>query len=287
MKRIVVLLLILNVSFIVGAGLLQEAAATTDGNLEIVYWQSVEASGNIDMYRAYIKKFPNGAFVDLAKIKIKALESNSQQATAARPQRTHTPPVPSPPPGSMLRAVPKTLEKDELKKMVLKHGFYDYHLNGSGDFKNILRDNKNGTVTDDATGLVWEKVGSYYKLTQKEANRYIDDLNRKKFAGRSDWRLPTVEELASLIDRKPHGAGYAFYIDSIFGNKDGNWLDSCWTSDKFDKAQSADHTAWVVDFYKRSIKAAYWYDDIYDSNQQDPTYDRNYVRAVSAAKQLP
>ena len=68
-------------------------------------------------------------------------------------------------------------------------------------------DNGNGTVTDSATGLVWQKCsngmnatscsGSVSTLTWSSAITYCEGLT---LGGRSDWRLPNINELGSIID---------------------------------------------------------------------------------------
>ena len=60
-----------------------------------------------------------------------------------------------------------------------------------------------GTVVDAATGLQWQRVGSDYPVTWRKAHTYVADINTTGFAGASDWRLPSVDELASLLDRPP------------------------------------------------------------------------------------
>jgi hypothetical protein len=63
-------------------------------------------------------------------------------------------------------------------------------------------DNKNGTVTDSTTGLVWQKADSFHELKKGlnwyDALEYITRKNSEKFAGRDDWRLPTLKELNGL-----------------------------------------------------------------------------------------
>ena len=44
-------------------------------------------------------------------------------------------------------------------------------------------------------------MGSDYPLTWTEAHAYVTDINTRGFAGASDWRLPTVDELVSLLER--------------------------------------------------------------------------------------
>lgn len=56
-------------------------------------------------------------------------------------------------------------------------------------------DNKNGTITDDITGLTWQKVMGP-KLTYQEAFQQSEGLN---LGGYADWRVPSIKELYSLI----------------------------------------------------------------------------------------
>jgi len=56
-----------------------------------------------------------------------------------------------------------------------------------------------GTVRDTATGLAWEKHGSRYPLTWERAHAHVARLNRRGYAGRTDWRLPTIDELTTLF----------------------------------------------------------------------------------------
>ena len=54
---------------------------------------------------------------------------------------------------------------------------------------------------DGATGLIWAKSPSPFPLTWEQARTYLDDLNQ---GGSQTWRLPTVEELITLIQPKAH-----------------------------------------------------------------------------------
>ena len=56
-------------------------------------------------------------------------------------------------------------------------------------------DNYDGTITDNITGLVWQKdMGQ--KMTLLEAMQKVNSINLK---GHKDWRIPNIKELYSLI----------------------------------------------------------------------------------------
>jgi serine/threonine-protein kinase len=55
------------------------------------------------------------------------------------------------------------------------------------------------TVIDRASGLVWQRRGSRYPLTFAGAQAYVAGLNTQGFEDCRHWRLPTVNELLSLL----------------------------------------------------------------------------------------
>jgi hypothetical protein len=57
--------------------------------------------------------------------------------------------------------------------------------------------NSNGTVTDLNTGLIWQQFLFEVKFTYEDAKAAADSFS---FGGHSDWRLPSIKELYSLID---------------------------------------------------------------------------------------
>jgi serine/threonine-protein kinase len=71
------------------------------------------------------------------------------------------------------------------------------------------------TVRDRATKLAWDLGGCDYPLTWDEAHDYVGHLNESRLGGAADWRLPTVPELLTLLERVPHLGD--FCQDPIFG----------------------------------------------------------------------
>jgi hypothetical protein len=58
-------------------------------------------------------------------------------------------------------------------------------------------DNGDGTVTDKTTGLVWQQQDDGVKKDWTTQLQYCAGLN---LGGHTDWRLPNIKELASLVD---------------------------------------------------------------------------------------
>ncbi|MFI3277634.1 MAG: DUF1566 domain-containing protein [Rikenellaceae bacterium] len=55
-------------------------------------------------------------------------------------------------------------------------------------------DNGDGTITDNVTGLMWQK--EFKVMTLPEAQKAVEKF---KLAGHTDWRIPTIKEAYSLI----------------------------------------------------------------------------------------
>ncbi|WP_417807129.1 DUF1566 domain-containing protein [Thioclava sp.] len=77
-------------------------------------------------------------------------------------------------------------------------------------------DNGDGTVSDDNTGLVWQKTPQTKRLQFAEAASYCAAL---ELGGLSNWRVPTIKELYSLADfrgelLKPEEGSPTPYIDT-------------------------------------------------------------------------
>ncbi|MDF7806728.1 DUF1566 domain-containing protein [Pontiellaceae bacterium B12219] len=76
--------------------------------------------------------------------------------------------------------------------------FYVLYVRGNPDYgKNKFKDNGDGTVTDEATGLTWMQADSGEGMDWPTALEYAEGF---EFAGHSDWRLPNAKELQSIID---------------------------------------------------------------------------------------
>ncbi len=113
--------------------------------------------------------------------------------------------------------------------------------------------NVDGTVTDNNTGLVWQRcsdglsgatcaTGTATSYTWQAALNRVVTLNQTGFAGQRDWRLPNRNELATILDysrRDPAADNTAFP-----GFRPVGVSTTVWTSTPY-----ADGTkSWMVDF---------------------------------------
>jgi len=85
-----------------------------------------------------------------------------------------------------------------LYKGKTKNEMYFRFVRGNPEYgTNSFIDNEDGTVTDLATGLMWQKADSSTELDWKDSLEYAENL---ELAGYSDWRLPNAKELQSIVD---------------------------------------------------------------------------------------
>ena len=116
--------------------------------------------------------------------------------------------------------------------------FYIYYVRGAKNYGvNNFIDNKNGTITDKATSLMWSQADSLKGMDWTTALKWVQKKNKENYLGHSDWKLPDVKELQSIVDytRSPSASNSAA-IDPIFsstsivdeaGDKDWPWY---WSS---------------------------------------------------------
>jgi len=115
------------------------------------------------------------------------------------------------------------------------------------------------TVADTRHGLLWQTGGSPYPLDWQAAGRLVRQLNQEGFEGLANWRLPTVDELLTLV--RPKTVLGDFCPPSVFNTRQNR----LWSCDK--KSFTA---AWYVDT------------DLGFAGSQDMSC-RFYVRAVADA----
>jgi hypothetical protein len=174
-----------------------------------------------------------------------------------------------------LRRYPAEITNEtEITSMLEKYNFFELNKNPHGSFVNDLVDNNDGTVTDKATGLMWQKSGSSARLGNQRAYTYIEQLNQVRFAGHSNWRMPTLEELVSLLAREKKSG---VHIAPIFDYKQIR----CWTTDPCDPNYQYLVGAWLIDFQNGEVSQASWHRM---KGRGGGAYSKNRVNFVKAVR---
>ncbi len=132
----------------------------------------------------------------------------------------------------------------ELGPFLKKWNLFDKEHNPEGNFANKLLDPADGkTIVDQRTGLMWQRGGLDITAV-RSMKRKIEQLNKEGFAGHNDWRMPSMEEAMSLMEREK--------------NSKGTYLSPCFSKDQpfiFVEAQRKPGGYWFVD-YKQG--RAFW-----------------------------
>lgn len=110
-------------------------------------------------------------------------------------------------------------------------------------------DNGNGTVTQ-GTGLMWQKKDDNHKRTWEDAISYCKGLS---LGGYSDWRLPNIGELKSIIDtrNKPPTINTTYFPNT---NSSDYWS----STKNTDPAGMFDKKAWYVNFFNGGMQDDYF-----------------------------
>ena len=90
-----------------------------------------------------------------------------------------------------------------------------------------FNDNGNGTITDNLTGLMWEKapIATTYTWANAITVR-IAALNTAALGGYTDWRLPNVNELESLVHQGQANPASWLNTQGFTGIQDYYWSGS-------------------------------------------------------------
>ncbi len=94
------------------------------------------------------------------------------------------------------------------------------------------------------TQLMWQRQGAGFTLPWQKAHEYIEYLNSTEWRGFTNWRLPTLDELNSVLRLPSLLRDYCF--ESYFSNSI-HWL---WSSDTCTKKK-----AWLVDVQESYFQA--------------------------------
>ncbi|MCW8930543.1 MAG: DUF1566 domain-containing protein, partial [Gammaproteobacteria bacterium] len=135
-----------------------------------------------------------------------------------------------------LRNKPKMVDEKGYQEIIYRYNFNDSYTHSNGCFRNkfestvhFYSDNKKHKThahLDQVTDLMWKmKLGN--KKTFQEAMKELDEWNKKNYGGYSDWRIPTLDEAASLYTKYGHthgGLKQKFWIADTFHDDELHWV---------------------------------------------------------------
>jgi len=112
--------------------------------------------------------------------------------------------------------------------------------------KRVVDIEKGKVWIDEETELMWEikqinNIDETY--TWDEAFKFAEQLNKEKYAGYDDWRVPTVKELQSLVDFTRSEPAIKKPLINNLLEGENYWSSSPEVSDIADGK-----TSWFVDF---------------------------------------
>lgn len=124
---------------------------------------------------------------------------------------------------------------------------------------------QNGIAKDSATGLTWQDNEEVKTLEQSfyKAEKYCPNL---KLGGFSDWRMPSIYELMSLLDNRKKSE--PFIINGIKNGIKNINAERYWSS-----TEKSTGNNWLVDFHRGII------DSDYNQNR-----GQKYIRCVRGQK---
>lgn len=108
---------------------------------------------------------------------------------------------------AVLPGEPAIINDDEIGGVLKKWNFFEAELNPAGRFANSLAAGDDpAVIIDRRTSLMWQRDGIDIG-SLRHIQKNIEEVNRQKFAGFTDWRLPTMEEAMSLMEPEKNSKG--------------------------------------------------------------------------------
>lgn len=126
---------------------------------------------------------------------------------------------------------------------------------------NEFVDNGNGTVTDNATGLMWMQADDGERRDWESA---LDYAESSEFVGYTDWRLPNIKELQSIVEYEGEEGIWPaidtdfFTLSGDYTTSDPTWFWSSTTQGDF--KYTAAYISFGKAYSKENSDATQYYD---------------------------
>jgi uncharacterized caspase-like protein len=228
-------------------------------DVEAQMWAMVESSAYPVDIQMYLEAYPNGRFAPLAHLKLQQLarlqaspQSKAQQVSENERDRPNATQQPQKQVASPHQIVSQPMQVGRLEPEALQHG---QHMGRWVKYDN-------GTALDTKTNLMWmsqdfRNIEGRALRDWREAVAWAAKMNRQRYGGHDDWRIPTIDEYQTLYDpHKPRlsDRGIPVGYPAVFDNQGGRWF---WSNETFGEGvlSSTDTREYVrtIDFASRVI----------------------------------
>ncbi len=163
--------------------------------------------------------------------------------------------------GIKLRSEYLEVQENDVISMLKEKGFFDSNYNPQVEFNNefeVMKIGQDTVIFDYATNLIWhvsveDPIIGLFRSSKSKMNRWIDKQNKKPYAGLHNWRLPTLEEAASLLKRSKNSTNnlhitpiFPYASEVLTGDKAGIHLRSV-------NIKKVEYLYWIVDLREGKV----------------------------------
>lgn len=216
-------------------------------------FQRAKMTRSKKMVSEYLKLFPNGKHKQEAIALFQ--EISNPNNTQVKKTTSDNPPKNNSIMYFTLSDRPSQISPATVYEILQTTDFFESKINPNGKFDNpleLIEKNNATTYVDPGLKRMWLVNIYASSLTFTQAQQWILTLNEQQVAGYTDWRLPTLAEIMSLL--RPQKVKNLLFNQQFFKQPQ-----ALWSSDHFDK-----DNVWVV-FYTKGIVDNYRKTDLLSS----------------------
>lgn len=204
-----------------------QAGKSETDPVELEFWKSISDSEHTDDFWAYLERYPDGAFADLAKTRIERLSKAAGSSGGSSGSASNT----TPPPPSTARASRSSIVRSAIQREL--RGYSDRRLHIAPDIPRFKLDNvaqlhgldprrvillyDDGSGGGGKTGFCLTDRRIYWRLIAGEQNYFLDyeDISQVR-AGRSSFTVNGYEVPTSLANNSTLAAErFADMVETI------------------------------------------------------------------------
>lgn len=180
---------------------------------ELAMWKLVQDTSQSQDLEFFLRTYPQSRYAPLARLKLQQLK------------RLKTPPTPAPSQPTSPSSTPVARVDPTSQPQAERHGRF---------LKQV-----NNTALDTTTKLMWmtkdfRNIEGRAPVNWDEAMAWAAKMNRQRYGGYNDWRIPTLKEYRALYDKKTSRLSYkgeSVGYPEAFETGGGVWF---WTVEEVD-----------------------------------------------------